>query len=290
MNASPRASLRPAARRAGTGKRTGDDWFDEVAPAEHAALYATVRDVGRPRAARSTSPTLTAEQRRALAHSFERGSAWPGDGDARYAALVEQVAAESARRWRAAIGTTARGDAVAAAAHRQRALLRARRVAEGLHAVPHRDAVGLAPALRAPRSSTVEAARRRSADGRVGGGRAAARRRHGDRRCAGTSRCAGVTVGSAARRRRRCTSTRRTPRFPATSRSTERRRLDARPTRRRARAATRRRARGTRRRARDRRLRSSAAARRTRTTRASRPPIGCARASARARARISCSA
>jgi hypothetical protein len=87
----------------GHGKRTGIDWYDEVAPSAHAALYETVRD-----AIDMVLPAavgdLTVEQRRALAHSYERGSAWPGDGDRLYAALVEEVAAVSALRWREAIG------------------------------------------------------------------------------------------------------------------------------------------------------------------------------------------
>ena len=49
---------------------------------------------------------LTAVQRRALGHSYVRGTPWPGNGDTLYAALVEHVAAASARRWRASIGTT----------------------------------------------------------------------------------------------------------------------------------------------------------------------------------------
>ena len=87
----------------GHGKRTGIDWYDEVAAAEHAALYATFRasvDMVLPEAVSD----LTVEQRRALSHSYERGSPWPGDGERHYAALVERVAEASARRWEAAIG------------------------------------------------------------------------------------------------------------------------------------------------------------------------------------------
>ena len=88
----------------GHGKRTGIDWYEEVAPAR-------ARRALRDRAARRSTcrcpnavGDLTVEQRRELGHSYERGSAWPGDGDRCYAALVEQVATESARRWQAAIG------------------------------------------------------------------------------------------------------------------------------------------------------------------------------------------
>jgi hypothetical protein len=88
----------------GHGKRTGIDWYDEVAPAQHAALYRSFREsVGMdlPDSVRE----LTVVQRRALAHSYERGSAWPGDGEQHYAALVEQVAAASALRWQEALGS-----------------------------------------------------------------------------------------------------------------------------------------------------------------------------------------
>jgi len=102
VNASPE-HLFDRVLKGGHGQRSAGNWFHEVAPAEHADLYATVRDTVDP-----TLPTdvnaLTAEQRRAIAHSFDRGSAWPGDGDALYRALVDRAAAESARRWTAAIG------------------------------------------------------------------------------------------------------------------------------------------------------------------------------------------
>ncbi len=103
LNASPQ-HLFERLLAGGHGKRTGIDWYDEVAPREHAALYATFRDsvdLELPDAVRD----LTVEQRRALAHSYQRGSAWPGAGEQRYAELVQQVAIESAARWQAAIGT-----------------------------------------------------------------------------------------------------------------------------------------------------------------------------------------
>jgi hypothetical protein len=87
----------------GHGKRTGIDWYSEVAPAEHDALYATFRESVDMTLPESVGE-LTVEQRRDLAHSYERGSAWPGDGDRQYAALVDQVSAASAKRWREAIG------------------------------------------------------------------------------------------------------------------------------------------------------------------------------------------
>src|SRR5262249_59741007 len=93
----------------GHGRRAPGNWFDEVAPAEHAALYAAVRD-SLDAALPHDVADLTAEQRRLIAHSYERNRPWPGDGDARYVALVERVAAESARRWSAAMG--ARGEAM----------------------------------------------------------------------------------------------------------------------------------------------------------------------------------
>jgi len=102
VNASPE-HLFDRLLKGGHGQRTGIDWYDEVAAPEHAALYAVVRDsvtIPLP----DSVGDLTTEQRRDLGHSYERGSAWPGDGDRLYAALVERVAAASADRWRAAIG------------------------------------------------------------------------------------------------------------------------------------------------------------------------------------------
>jgi hypothetical protein len=85
---------------AGGQGRRGGDWFREVAPAEHDALYASVRS--------AIDPTLPAdatavdsEQRRTLAQSLRAG--WPADATDCYGALVARTADESARRWRAAI-------------------------------------------------------------------------------------------------------------------------------------------------------------------------------------------
>jgi hypothetical protein len=105
VNASPE-HLFDRQLKGGHGQRARGNWFHEIAPEEHAALYDTVR-------AASTLvlpddvTALDTEQRRAVAHSFERGSAWPGDGDARYAAMVTRVAQESAKRWRTTIGPNA---------------------------------------------------------------------------------------------------------------------------------------------------------------------------------------
>ena len=184
LNASPQ-HLFERLLAGGHGKRTGIDWYEEVAPAEHAALYETVRasvDLELP----ERVSDLTVEQRRELGHSYERGSAWPGDGERRYAALGRagrhRIGPALARRDR----TRTRSDVVAVAADRQRALLRARRVTEGVHAAPHRVTVGLAPALRAPQVHG-RAARRRPADGVVGGDRPAPveRCRHGRTRLRG---------------------------------------------------------------------------------------------------------
>ena len=102
LNASP-THLFDRLLAGGHGKRTGVDWYDEVAPAEHAALYATFRE-----SVELVLPDrvadLSVEQRRELAHSYARGSAWPGDGERLYAELVDRVAVASAERWRTAMG------------------------------------------------------------------------------------------------------------------------------------------------------------------------------------------
>ncbi len=103
VNASPE-HLFDRLLKGGHGQRTGIDWYDEVATTEHAALYAVVRDSVDFELPESIAE-LTPAQRRALGHSYVRGTPWPGDGDALYAALVEHVAAASAQRWRTSIGT-----------------------------------------------------------------------------------------------------------------------------------------------------------------------------------------
>jgi hypothetical protein len=83
----------------GQGRR-GTDWFREVAPAEHAALYEAVREhagVELP----SDASDLDASQRRTIATALRDG--WPDGAAERYQALVERTAAESAIRWREAV-------------------------------------------------------------------------------------------------------------------------------------------------------------------------------------------
>jgi hypothetical protein len=84
---------------AGGHGRRGVDWFHEVAAPQHQALYDTVcahvddlpRDV----------TDLDAAQRRALAKALHAG--WPAGAIARYQALADRTAMESARRWRAEV-------------------------------------------------------------------------------------------------------------------------------------------------------------------------------------------
>ncbi len=88
---------------AGGYGRRGSDWFREVAPTEHNALYSELRR--RLDLELSTDPaSLDASTRRALAHLLRPG--WPGDGASLYQQLVARTAAESARRWRIAIAKT----------------------------------------------------------------------------------------------------------------------------------------------------------------------------------------
>src|SRR4051794_25484343 len=89
---------------AGGHGRRGADWFGEVAPAEHAALYTVVRGaLGADLPA--TVDALDTAQRRDLGHRLNVG--WPGDAVRHYEALVTRVADASAERWRNAIGTDA---------------------------------------------------------------------------------------------------------------------------------------------------------------------------------------
>ena len=105
VNASPE-HLFDRQLKGGHGQRSRGNWFQAIAPDEHAALYETVRAASAIDLPHDVT-ALNADQRRELAHSFERGSAWPGDGAERYAAMVARVATESARRWRAAVGAKA---------------------------------------------------------------------------------------------------------------------------------------------------------------------------------------
>ncbi|HET9728442.1 MAG TPA: hypothetical protein VFR41_03425 [Acidimicrobiia bacterium] len=87
----------------GQGRRSGD-WFREVAPNEHDALYALVRrhvDLGLP----SNYDDLDAATRKTLATALR--AAWPDGGGDLYGQLVARAADASATRWRTAIGSNA---------------------------------------------------------------------------------------------------------------------------------------------------------------------------------------
>ena len=82
---------------AGGQGRRGGDWFQEVAPDEHAELYEAVRAHVPHLALPHDLGHLDAAQRRALGLALRHG--WPGDTAELYAKLVERTALESARRW-----------------------------------------------------------------------------------------------------------------------------------------------------------------------------------------------
>jgi hypothetical protein len=89
----------------GHGRRSAD-WFGEIAPAEHAALYSDVRAALPPELELpELVDGLDAKGRHALGHRLRDG--WPGATLERYEAMVAQVAAASARHWRDAIGADA---------------------------------------------------------------------------------------------------------------------------------------------------------------------------------------
>jgi hypothetical protein len=98
VNASPH-NLFERLLAGGQGKRGTGDWFRTVAPAEHAALYAAVRDA---LVLRVELPADAAEldgsQRRSLAEALRDG--WPAGVEAQYRALAQRCAEESAARWR----------------------------------------------------------------------------------------------------------------------------------------------------------------------------------------------
>jgi len=87
----------------GYGRR-GSDWYVQIAPEEHAALYAMVRraldDIELPEKASQ----LSSAQRRAIAKSL--GRTWPEECVPLYQAIVERVSAESARVWKNALGSS----------------------------------------------------------------------------------------------------------------------------------------------------------------------------------------
>jgi len=85
---------------AGGHGRRGGDWFREVAPDEHDALYASVRSAV-DRQLPNDVTALDVQQRHAVAHAL-RGN-WDERAVEPYGALVARTAEESARRWRAAI-------------------------------------------------------------------------------------------------------------------------------------------------------------------------------------------
>jgi len=98
VNASPH-NLFDRLLAGGHGRRGGGDWFRAVAPEEHAALYAAVRDalafqVELP----ADAGGLDARQRRALADALRDG--WPSGAETLYRALAQRCASESARHWR----------------------------------------------------------------------------------------------------------------------------------------------------------------------------------------------
>src|SRR5262245_42292887 len=93
-------------RLAGGHGRRGDDWFGEVAPAEHAALYGAVRrSVGHEVELPPAADALDVTQRRALGQRLRDG--WPAGTAPLYEAMVARVATASADHWRSAIGTDA---------------------------------------------------------------------------------------------------------------------------------------------------------------------------------------
>jgi hypothetical protein len=91
---------------AGGHGRRGVDWFGEVAPDEHAALYAAVRAAaGTEIDLTPTADELDVGQRRALGRHLRDG--WPDGTSQLYESMVARVAEVSAERWRDAIGDDA---------------------------------------------------------------------------------------------------------------------------------------------------------------------------------------
>ena len=91
---------------AGGHGRRGVDWFGEVAPREHEALYTAVRRAfGAELDLTSTADALDVKQRSALGHRLREG--WPAGAAEHYETMVTRVADASAQRWRTAIGNDA---------------------------------------------------------------------------------------------------------------------------------------------------------------------------------------
>jgi hypothetical protein len=86
---------------AGGQGRRGGDWFREVAPLEHAALYDAVRTEIKAVDLPADMTALDTTERRALGLALRDG--WPQGAAERYAALVERTAVASAQRWQDAI-------------------------------------------------------------------------------------------------------------------------------------------------------------------------------------------
>lgn len=87
----------------------GINWFQEVAPDAHQALYAqTVEVLGLANMA-ETPEALTTEHRKKLKAAFrERAvTGLPAETDPQYSQLIEQVSDESAERWGRALGDRA---------------------------------------------------------------------------------------------------------------------------------------------------------------------------------------
>jgi hypothetical protein len=108
-NSAPAALFDQGLDPGGARGDTAPDWFDEVAPDEHAALLASVRravggEVGL-RDLPDRPADLTAAQRSALRDPLRSG--WPGSSAEDYAVLSAAVSSRSADRWRSGLGRKA---------------------------------------------------------------------------------------------------------------------------------------------------------------------------------------
>ena len=162
VNASPQ-HLFDRLLKGGHGQRTAATGSTRSRPTSTPRCTTTVRAASVDSRCPTTSPTLDAEQRRALAHSFERGSAWPGDGDARYAALVDArrdgVGAALAGRDRRRTRRRCCGGCCASAARRTSCSARRRRASCGC-ASPRRGTGASTSSSALRRSSRAPAASR----------------------------------------------------------------------------------------------------------------------------------
>jgi hypothetical protein len=92
------------------GDRSPGDWYDEVAPAEHQALFAAVRaELGGRASLPPNVADLTPAHRAELRAYLDAG--WSDDARAAYGALAAAVSAGSARRWKAALRNRATAEA-----------------------------------------------------------------------------------------------------------------------------------------------------------------------------------